>query len=246
MLWRKRGTDMDLLRTHQLTKSYRLGEVDQRVLTGVDLSLTSGEFVGLVGPSGCGKTTLLNLCGLIDRPDSGQLFWHDRELTGQTEAELTELRRRTIGFVFQDFNLIPVMSAADNIAYPLMLLGLSRSEQNERVRQLAAAVGLESMLDQRPARLSGGQRQRVAIARALAKRPELIIADEPTASLDEDTALSVVELLRELGRQYGTTVLVATHDARLTRWCDRLIRLHHGHLVHNPQTDGVSPGEVPA
>jgi len=235
---------MSLLRARQLTKSYLLGEVEQRVLSGVDLDLDAGEFVGLVGPSGCGKTTLLNLCGLIDRPNSGQLFWHDRELTGQSQAYLTELRRRTIGFVFQDFNLIPVMSAWDNIAYPLMLLGLSMKEQKERVQSLAEAVGINTLLDKRPARLSGGQRQRVAIARALAKRPELIIADEPTASLDEDTALTVVELLRDLGRQYGSTVLVATHDARLTRWCDRLIRLHHGHLVHNTATDSVTAGEV--
>ncbi len=235
---------MSLLRTSQLTKSYHLGDVEQRVLTGVDLTLDAGEFVGLVGPSGCGKTTLLNICGLIDRPDTGRLFWHDRELTGQTPTYLTELRRRTLGFVFQDFNLIPVMNAWDNIAYPLMLLGLSRAEQKERVRSLAEAVGIESLLDKRPARLSGGQRQRVAIARALVKRPELIIADEPTASLDEDTALTVIGLLRDLGRRFGSTFLVATHDARLTRWCDRLIRLDHGHLIQNPQTESPAHREA--
>lgn len=235
---------MSLLRTSQLTKSYHLGDVEQRVLTGVDLSLEVGEFVGLVGPSGCGKTTLLNICGLIDRPDGGRLFWHDRELTGQTPGDLTELRRRTLGFVFQDFNLIPVMSAWDNIAYPLMLLGLSKAEQKKRIQSLAEAVGIETLLDKRPARLSGGQRQRVAIARALAKRPELIIADEPTASLDEDTALTVIGLLRDLGRQFGSTVLVATHDARLTRWCDRLIRLDHGHLIQNPMVESPLHREV--
>ena len=235
---------MSLLRTSQLTKSYHLGDVEQRVLTGVDLTLDAGEFVGLVGPSGCGKTTLLNICGLIDRPDTGRLFWHDRELTSQTLAYLTELRRRTLGVVFQDFNLIPVMNAWDNIAYPLMLLGLSRAEQKERVRSLAEAVGIESLLDKRPARLSGGQRQRVAIARALVKRPELIIADEPTASLDEDTALTVIGLLRDLGRRFGSTVLVATHDARLTRWCDRLIRLDHGRLVQNSLTESANRREA--
>lgn len=221
---------MTLMTVENITKSYWMGEVEQTVLSGVDLSLQAGEFVGLVGPSGCGKTTLLNICGLIDRPDSGQLHWHGRELTGQSSAALTELRRRTFGFVFQEFNLIPVMSARDNISYPLMLLGLSRKEQAERVTALANAVGIGSLLDKRPAHLSGGQRQRVAIARALAKRPELIIADEPTASLDEETALTVVDLLRTLSRKFNTTVLVATHDTRLSRWCDRLIHLHQGRL----------------
>lgn len=221
---------MTLMTVDKVSKSYRVGETDQRVLSGVDLSLQAGEFVGLVGPSGCGKTTLLNICGLIDQPDNGQLYWHDRVLTGLSGAALTDLRRRTFGFVFQEFNLIPVMSARDNIAYPLMLLGLSRKEQAERVTALANAVGIGSLLDKRPAHLSGGQRQRVAIARALAKRPELIIADEPTASLDEETALTVVDLLRTLSREFNTTVLVATHDIRLSRWCDRLIRLHQGRL----------------
>ncbi|WP_394171478.1 ABC transporter ATP-binding protein [Saccharospirillum alexandrii] len=221
---------MTLMTVDKVSKSYRVGEADQRVLSGVDLLLQAGEFVGLVGPSGCGKTTLLNICGLIDQQDCGQLYWHDRALTGLSGAALTDLRRRTFGFVFQEFNLIPVMSARDNIAYPLMLLGLSRKEQAERVNALANAVGIGSLLDKRPAHLSGGQRQRVAIARALAKRPELIIADEPTASLDEETALTVVDLLRTLSREFNTTVLVATHDIRLSRWCDRLIRLHQGRL----------------
>lgn len=228
---------MTLMSAEKITKSYRMGEVEQRVLSGVDLSLQAGEFVGLVGPSGCGKTTVLNLCGLIDRPDSGHMRWHSRELTGQSSAALTELRRRRFGFVFQEFNLIPVMTARDNISYPLMLLGLSRREQAERVASLAEAVGIGSLLDKRPTHLSGGQRQRVAIARALAKRPELIIADEPTASLDEQTALTVVDLLRSLSREFGTTVLVATHDTRLSRWCDRLIRLHQGRL----QVDARQP-----
>lgn len=231
---------MTLLTVDKVSKSYRVGETDQRVLSGVDLSLQTGEFVGLVGPSGCGKTTLLNICGLIDQPDSGQLYWHDRSLTGLSGAALTDLRRRTFGFVFQEFNLIPVMSARDNIAYPLMLLGLSRKEQAERVNALANAVGIGSLLDKRPAHLSGGQRQRVAIARALAKRPELIIADEPTASLDEETALTVVELLRTLSREFNTTVLVATHDIRLSRWCDRLIRLHQGRL----QSESHQPAPI--
>jgi putative ABC transport system ATP-binding protein len=234
MLLRKRENDVSLMTVENVTKSYRVGGAEQTELAGIDLSLQAGEFVGLVGPSGCGKTTLLNICGLIDQPDSGQLSWHGQSLKGESGAALTELRRRTFGFVFQQFNLIPVMSARDNISYPLMLLGLSRKAQNERVESLANAVGIGSLLDKRPAHLSGGQRQRVAIARALAKRPELIIADEPTASLDEETALTVVDLLRSLSREFNTTVLVATHDARLSRWCDRLIRLHQGHLQVDP------------
>lgn len=227
---------MSILRTSHLAKSYRMGDVTQRVLKDIDLSLEIGEFVGLVGPSGCGKTTLLNLCGLIDRPDRGELYWHDRNLVDSPRAELTELRRRSVGFVFQEFNLIPVMTAWDNIAYPLMLLGLSRPEQRDRVTELAEAVGIAPWLQNKPAALSGGQRQRVAIARALAKRPDLIIADEPTASLDGETALGVVDLLRTLSLSSGTTVLVATHDARLSRWCDRLIQLHQGELVPAPES----------
>jgi putative ABC transport system ATP-binding protein len=221
---------MSLLSAHRVTKSYGTGPLEQRVLEGVDFALRPAEFVGLIGPSGCGKTTLLNLCGLIDRPDEGELLWHGRDVTRQSPEALTRLRRETIGFVFQGFNLIPVMTARDNIAYPLMLLGVSRREQDQRIDALAEAVGIAPYLDKRPAWLSGGQRQRVAIARALIKRPALVIADEPTASLDEDTAMTIVELLRGLARQYGTTLLVATHDARLSRWCDRLVRLRHGRL----------------
>lgn len=232
---------MSIIRTHHLSRHYQIGNTNRQVLADIDLTLEAGEFVGLVGPSGCGKTTLLNLCGLIDRPDGGEIYWQTRSLTTSRLAELTELRRRCIGFVFQEFHLIPVMTAWDNIAYPLMLLGLSPSAQRQRVRELANAVGIEPWLQHKPRALSGGQRQRVAIARALAKRPELIIADEPTAALDEDTALGVIELLRTLCRQSGTAVLVATHDVRLSQWCDRLLRLRQGRLVVDSGLCGTRP-----
>lgn len=224
-----------MLSLDRVSKSYVSGQGRQWVLDGVSFALEPASFTALVGPSGCGKSTLLNLCGLIDRPDRGRVLWQQEDLGRVSEARLTEIRRLHLGFVFQSFNLIPVMSVWDNIAYPLMLTQTTKVEQKRRVAELIDAVGLSDFSHKRPDELSGGQRQRVAIARALVKQPALIIADEPTASLDEDTALVVIRLMKDLSHQYQTSVVFATHDARLTPFCDQLYRLDHGRLIPNPE-----------
>ncbi|MEX1058586.1 MAG: ABC transporter ATP-binding protein [Natronospirillum sp.] len=224
-----------------LDKSYQVGGQRQAVLTDVSLDLQPGEFTALMGPSGSGKTTLLNLCGLIDRPDRGQIIWQGQDVTEASAGALNEIRRQEIGFIFQGFNLIPVMSAWDNVAYPFMLTNTDRATVKAQVDAVLHAVGLAEFARKLPGELSGGQRQRVAIARALVKHPALIVADEPTASLDEDTALNVVDLLKSLSLTYQTTVVVATHDPRLLPFCDRVCRLSHGQVAeaHTTQMEGI-------
>jgi putative ABC transport system ATP-binding protein len=200
-------------------------------LQGIDLSVQRGELLALTGPSGSGKSTILNLCGLIDTPDSGQIVLGGREVNGLNEVQRTLLRRDALGFVFQSFNLVPVMTVAENVDYPLFIAGVPAAERRERVAAQLAAVGLLEHAQHRPDALSGGQRQRVAIARALVKRPKLVIADEPTASLDSHTADQVLELMRELGHAEGAAFVIATHDSRLTSRCDRVLALLDGRLV---------------
>jgi len=190
-----------------------------------------GEMLALTGPSGSGKSTLLNLAGLIDRPDRGEVHLRGRRVDSLGEHDATLLRRDAIGFVFQTFNLVPVMTVADNVDYPLFLAGVPAAERRERVAQVLRAVGLDEHAAHRPDALSGGQRQRVAIARALVKRPALVIADEPTASLDSHTADQVLDLMRERGHALGAAFLIATHDARLLRRCDGVIDLRDGRIV---------------
>ncbi|HEX6705658.1 MAG TPA: ABC transporter ATP-binding protein [Albitalea sp.] len=215
-----------------LSKTYRLGQHVVPALQHVDLVVRPGEMLALTGPSGSGKSTLLNIAGLIDKPDAGEVVLRGRCVThiGETAAAL--LRRDAIGFVFQSFNLVPVMTVADNVDYPLFLSGVPAAERRERVAAMLDAVGLADHARHRPDALSGGQRQRVAIARALVKRPTLVIADEPTASLDSHTAEQVLDLMREVGHAQGAAFLVATHDARLLRRCDRVVRLLDGRITH--------------
>jgi putative ABC transport system ATP-binding protein len=219
---------IDLCAVH---KTYRLGEHVVPALQGVDLSLRPGEMLALIGPSGSGKSTVLNIAGLIDRPDAGEVLLLGRNVTGIGATESTLIRRNTIGFVFQGFNLIPVMTVAENVDYPLFLAGRPAAERRERVAAMLDAVGLREHAGHRPDALSGGQRQRVAIARALVKQPSLVIADEPTASLDSHTADQVLDLMREQGHARGVAFLIATHDARLLRRCDRTIALLDGHIT---------------
>jgi putative ABC transport system ATP-binding protein len=212
-------------------KTYRLGQHVVPALQGVDLQLHRGEMLALTGPSGSGKSTLLNLAGLIDRPDRGEIRFRGTLVDGLDERAATLLRRDAIGFVFQNFNLVPVMTVADNVDYPLFLADVPARERRERVARMLNAVGLAEHAQHRPDALSGGQRQRVAVARALIKRPALVIADEPTASLDSHTADQVLDLMRELGHAQGAAFLVATHDARALRRCDRVIDLRDGRIV---------------
>jgi len=211
-------------------KTYRLGQHVVNALRGVDLDLAPGEMLALTGPSGSGKSTLLNVAGLIDRADSGEVLLRGRPIDGLDESAATLLRRDAIGFVFQTFNLVPVMTAAENVEYPLLLSGMPAEERRQRVDAMLDAVGLLEHARHRPDALSGGQRQRVAIARALVKRPALVIADEPSASLDSHTADQVLALMREQGHAHGAAFLIATHDTRLLQRCDRALQLLDGEV----------------
>jgi putative ABC transport system ATP-binding protein len=211
-------------------KSYRLGAHVIHALQGVDLTVQRGELLALTGPSGSGKSTILNLCGLIDQADSGEVLLGGRSVKQMNETQLTLQRRDGIGFIFQSFNLVPVMTVAENVDYPLFLTGVPAAERRERVAAQLKAVGLHEHAHHLPDALSGGQRQRVAIARALIKRPSLVIADEPTASLDSHTADQVLDLMRERGHAEGAAFVIASHDERLTRRSDRVLTLLDGRL----------------
>jgi putative ABC transport system ATP-binding protein len=232
-------TTAPILALHDVHKTYRLGEHRVAALRGVDLQLQPGEMLGLTGPSGSGKSTLLNIAGLIDLPDPerGEVRFAGRRVERCSEREATRLRRDTIGFIFQGFNLVPVMTVADNVDFPLSLAGVPQRERRQRVAQMLEAVGLGAHAAHRPDALSGGQRQRVAIARALIKRPQLVIADEPTASLDSHTADQMLALMRELGRNEGAAFLIATHDLRLVPRCDRVVHLLDGRLQQRPHIE---------
>lgn len=219
-----------VVRLHGVRKIYRLGAHVIPALQGVDLVVQRGELLALTGPSGSGKSTLLNLCGLIDTPDAGEIMLGGTAVQGLDEQARTLLRRDALGFVFQSFNLVPVMTVAENVDYPLFLAGVPAAERRDRVAQQLAAVGLQAHAHHRPDALSGGQRQRVAIARALVKRPRLVIADEPTASLDSHTADQVLDLMRARGQAEGAAFVIATHDSRLTRRCDRVVALLDGRI----------------
>ena len=211
-------------------KTYHLGQHVVRALQGVDLAVEKGELLALTGPSGSGKSTILNLAGLIDTPDAGEIIVEGRSVAGLDETQRTLLRRDALGYVFQNFNLVPVMTVEENVDYPLFIAGVPAAERRERVRAQLEAVGLLEHAKHRPDALSGGQRQRVAVARALVKRPRLVIADEPTASLDSHTADQVLDLMRERCHAEGAAFVIATHDARLTTRCDRVISLLDGRI----------------
>lgn len=220
-----------------VTKTYGVGALAFQALKGIDLSITPGEFMMLVGPSGSGKTTLLSVLGCVLAPTTGEGFLFGEPLHGRKEADLPELRLSYIGFIFQGNNLIPALSVEDNVAFPLELRGFTRRQALEESRELLSAVGLSDKLTRRPDELSGGQRQRVAVARAVAGRPPLILADEPTGSLDAASGQQVTELLKELSTQRGHTVVVVTHDNRIFHYADRIVHMDDGLLVPPPDAD---------
>jgi putative ABC transport system ATP-binding protein len=223
------GTAM--VEVREVTRTFGGGATAVHALRGVSFSAGRGELTALKGRSGSGKTTLLNLVGGLDRPSSGRIMVDGRDLSELGEAGLLELRRDRIGFIFQSFGLIPILTAAENVGVPMRLRRVPAAEREERVRELLALVGLADHVDQRPGELSGGQQQRVAIARALANQPALIIADEPTGQLDSDTGRSIMQLLRAVVRSEGVTALVATHDPQLMELADRVLDLQDGHIV---------------
>lgn len=219
---------MDLIHAIRLKKTYHLGESVIQALKGIDLSIGKGEFVAVWGPSGSGKTTLLNLIGAIDEPSGGKLYFKGREIASLSDDKRTELRNRDIGFIFQGFNLIPVLSALENVMLPLQINGTPFKKAKQRALSRLSEVGLSNFVAHRPDKLSGGQQQRVAIARALVTDPSLIIADEPTANLDSDTSYKIISIMRDLNRKEGTTFIFSTHDQRLLDKVGRLVRLEDG------------------
>lgn len=222
---------MALVEVRQLTKSYRKGTQEVPVLRDLDLQVEAGEFLALMGPSGSGKTTLLNLIAGIDRPTAGTLRVAGADLGKLSRNQLALWRSRHVGYIFQLYNLVPVLTAYENVELPLLLLPLSRAERRKRVQVALDAVGLLDRYDHYPRQLSGGQEQRVAIARAFVSDPTLIVADEPTGDLDADTAGETLTLLRRLNEEMGKTLVMVTHDPKAASAARRLVRLEKGRLV---------------
>jgi len=222
---------MALIELFNLTKDYHLGQTVVHALRGITLHISTTEFVAVWGPSGSGKTTLLNLIGTIDEPSSGRVMFEGRDISELSDDRRSELRNRSFGFIFQTFNLIPVLSALENVMLPLQIRGLSHKDALNKSMHRLEQVGLADFVKHRPDKLSGGQQQRVSIARALITDPSLVIADEPTANLDSDTAMKIVELMRNLNNKEKTTFIFSTHDERLLSQVDRLIRLVDGRLT---------------
>ena len=212
-------------------KTYIDGETQVHALRGIDIRIGEAEFLAIAGPSGSGKSTLLNIIGCIDTPDSGEVQIDGESVSGRKTRDLVEIRRAKIGFVFQNFNLIPVLTAYENVAMSLALLGMREAEMRERSMAMLAEVGLQGMEDRRPSRLSGGQQQRVAVARALVKEPLIVLADEPTANLDSETGEAILKLMLELNSRLGTTFVFSTHDQMVMEYARRLCLLHDGLIV---------------
>ena len=219
-----------------VNKTYPLGRLRVHALTGVDLTIGRGDFIALAGPSGSGKTTLLNLIGCIDKPDEGRIVVDDVDVTRTPLHRLAALRRDTLGFIFQTFNLIPVLTAYENVEYPLLLQNVARKERDARVRRWLSEVGLTEQSKQRPDQLSGGQRQRVAIARAMVTEPKLVLADEPTANLDSETASRILDLLGDINSRTGCTFVFSTHDPALIDRAQRVVRIKDGRIEDRRQT----------
>ncbi len=248
---------MALVTFENVSRQYRLGTQTVDALRDVDLSIDEGVFLAIAGPSGSGKSTLLNLIGCIDTPTSGRIVIDGRDVSGRTPDQLAAYRGRTVGFVFQTFNLFPVLSAWENVEYPLLQFReLGKKERHERVARFLDLVGLTKYAKHRPNQLSGGQRQRVAIARALAVKPRIVLADEPTANLDHETGSEILRLMKAINRKYKTTFVFSTHDDRVIAAADRLVRIEDGRVIGlgvrhgtkwtmvKPQS-GAIPVEVP-
>ncbi|MBN2550849.1 MAG: ABC transporter ATP-binding protein [Anaerolineales bacterium] len=229
---------MSLLETQSLTKSYQMGQVTVTALDGVDFSVERGEFVAIMGPSGSGKSTLLHLLGGLDSPSSGEVYLNGESLSMLGDDAITRLRRRKVGFIFQFYNLLPTLSAAENVGLPLLIDGQTMSRHRQRIEELMSLVGLGDRTDHRPDQLSGGQQQRVAIARAFVNQPEIVLADEPTGNLDSRSGTAILELLRRTCRELGATIIMVTHDPRAASYADRVVFLKDGQIVHRLENGG--------
>jgi putative ABC transport system ATP-binding protein len=223
---------MPIIEMEQIRKVYDTGKVKVEALKGIDLKVEAGEFVAIVGPSGSGKSTLMNLIGCLDTPSDGRYRLGGEDVSKFTRDELADVRNRRVGFVFQGFNLLPQISAFENVEMPLLFGGIAPRKRKERVEQLLTRVGLGERMDHKPTELSGGQMQRVAIARALAMQPDVILADEPTGNLDSSAGGDIMELFTELWKQ-GSTLVVITHDMSLARRAGRVVAIHDGRIVRD-------------
>jgi len=219
-----------LAKLDNITKTYQLGNVEVKALRGIDLVLKTKQFSFIIGQSGSGKTTLLNLLGCIDTPSSGSFMLLGKDIASLSDNQLADFRNKHIGYIFQSFNLMAVLSAFENIEYPLILQGIAKKERYERVSEILVSVGLEKRQHHRPAHLSGGEQQRVAIARALAKRPELILADEPTANLDSKTGSEIINLMLNMQSKYKTSFIFSTHDSEVMRFASEVIEIKDGRI----------------
>lgn len=219
---------MNIIELTDISKSYLLGKTEVNALSKIKIEIKRGEFTAIAGPSGSGKTSLLNIIGLIDKPDTGNFILKGEDTTHIPLNQLADLRRKTIGFVFQTFNLIPVFNAFENVEYPLIFTDISKKEKKDRVDHLLRLVGISELAQHRPFEMSGGQRQRIAIARALVNNPEVVLADEPTANLDSRTGTEILEQMKRLNKELNVTFLFASHDPTVLSAVERIICLHDG------------------
>jgi len=219
-----------MIKLENVVRTYQLGKTQVEALRGVDLQIDWGEFVAIMGPSGSGKSTLMHLLGALDQPTDGIVFLNGQDIVQDSRNVLAELRSRKVGFVFQMFNLIPTLSALDNVEFPMMFAGTPRKERRSRAQRLLELVGLEGRMWHKPSELSGGERQRVAIARALANDPEILLADEPTGNLDSKSGKQIMELLARLNEERGMTLIVVTHDPAIANYAQRTIQILDGQI----------------
>ncbi len=224
---------MQIIQVENVTKTYKIGEVETHALNGVSLNIEAKEFTALVGPSGSGKTTLLQLIGVLDKPNSGTIKINGQDVTNLKSNKRADLRKADIGFIFQFFALVPVLSAYENVELPLLLNGVAAKERKERVLKLLDAVGLSDRINHRPDQLSGGEQQRVAIARALAPEPVMVLADEPTANLDTANGQQAMDIMQRLNEETGTAFIFATHDPRVMAYAKRVVKMQDGRIIDN-------------
>lgn len=225
--------ETEVIRTKEITKVYNANTIPVYALNGIDLSIKQGEFTAIVGPSGCGKTTLLNIIGGLDRPSSGGVWVGGQDITSLTESQLIDFRLKNIGFVFQAYNLIPVLTAQENTAFIMQLQKIPKAQIDDRVINLLKEVGLEDKINKRPNQLSGGQQQRVAVARALASKPQFVLADEPTANLDSKSTRTLLDIMARLNEEEKTTFVFSTHDQRVIEQAKRIVTLEDGKIVND-------------